>query len=169
MQRIVSFFLLITFLFSAIGCYLLFFYCDMHNRRTIQNQMADSGSLLTLYVHKSEIKNIVFRKEGKEFMFNGEMYDIKNSYWNGNYMVFICKHDKRETELLAGLSVVAKQNADSGSHNEKQSNKLLKDIFFSVYEIFLLVFHYIVVIPEEFNFHSRFLFSMSPPPEVFPF
>lgn len=75
---------------------------------------------------------MVFREEGREFLFKGEMYDVKSITLDGDFVVFHCINDKTEKRLLAGLDTQAKNNSDSNSSDEKQdsfSKNPVKDLF----------------------------------------
>lgn len=133
-NRITSFLLLTLFLFNAIGCYLLFFILNSENRSTMQSDLRKGHHIQLMRIHRSEIKNVVFREEGKEFIFKGEMYDIKSITRDGDFVVFHCINDKTEKRLLAGLETQAKSNGNSGSSDKKQDNASknhIKDLFCS--------------------------------------
>ncbi|MBI4930466.1 MAG: hypothetical protein HY841_06870 [Bacteroidetes bacterium] len=132
MKRIVSIALLSLFLFSIVGYYILFLAMDSQNRNEIQSSLFQNTSLETLRIHKSELKNILLKDNGKEISFNGEMYDVSGESFDGDYITFHCKHDQKETTLLAGLDKQVKNNSDSKSSSEKKQNgkKPVKDLFF---------------------------------------
>ena len=105
---------------------------EAKNRNEMQSNLFPS-SLETIRVHKSELANITFKDNGKEIIFNGEMYDVKIKSESGNYITFTCKHDEKETTLLAGLDKQVKNNTDSNTPAKKQndsSKNPVKDLFF---------------------------------------
>src|ERR1039458_6854017 len=92
-------------------------------------------NLLTIRIHKSEIKNIVFTDDEKEMSYNGEMYDIKDKSQDGDYIVFHCLNDKKEETLIADLDKHIQNNIDTKSSSERKQNtvskNILKDYFLS--------------------------------------
>ena len=98
----------------------------------MRSALGKENLLQTIRIHKSELKNILFKKDGKEISFNGEMYDIKSKYFDGDYIVFHLKYDKKETKLLAGLNKHVQYNSDAKSSSEKKQNNKnpVKDLFF---------------------------------------
>ena len=78
---------------------------------------------------------VVFKDNGKELYFNGEMYDVKDESSDVNYIIFHCINDKKETNLYAELGKQVKQNTDSNQSSEKKQNTFLKnpvnDLFFT--------------------------------------
>ena len=92
-----------------------------------------SLDIQTIRIHKSEIKNVVFKDKGKEFILNGEMYDIKAKFSEGDYTIFRCVNDKKEKQLLTELDRNTQTNIDvNSSSSQKQddiSKNILKDYF----------------------------------------
>lgn len=126
--------------------------------------------LETIRIHKSEIGNIFFKDDGNEFLYNGEMYDVKSKSVCGDYLVFYCIKDSKEKQLLSGLDKHVKYNYDSKSSSEKKKNDSsknpVKDLFVfeknvSIQYSFLYLFQSVIC-----NLQSAILFSPSPPPEV---
>ena len=131
-KRITSITLLSLFLFNIVGYYFLFLISDFENRNKMQTNLLQS-SLETIRISKSEIAEVIFKDGGKEISFNGEMYDVKSKSESGNYFIFNCKYDKKETSLLAGLTTHVKGNTDSNSSEKKKNNlskNPVKDLFF---------------------------------------
>ncbi|TAL57620.1 MAG: hypothetical protein EPN85_13695 [Bacteroidetes bacterium] len=127
MKQVASILLLILFLFNITGYYALFFALNSENKTAIKNNICEGKHLQTMCVHKSNIKNIVFKEEGKEFVYNGEMYDIKSIIRDGDFVIFHCINDKTEKQLLAGLQTHVKNNSDSNSPPDKKQNDSTKN------------------------------------------
>lgn len=118
------------------------------NRTEMQSNSFQT-SLETIRISKTEISKIIFSDEGKEFSMNGEMYDVKNQSDDGDYILFHCKHDQKETSLFAILHAHVKNNSDSNSPEKKQNDSTKNP----VKELFCF---------EKNNFVSNFLFVEFP-------
>lgn len=167
-MRILTISILFLFLFNTTGYYFLFLICDSSNRSAMQNKLFQETSLETIRVHQSELKNVILKENGKEICLNGEMYDVRSRSLDGDYVVFICIHDPKESKLFAGLDRHVQYNSDSKSSSEKKENDKnpVKDLFFYQTKI-------VVVSSILFGFPSvicplpsAYLPSLALPPEV---
>ena len=166
MKRAASAILLSIFLFSNIGYYVVFFVLNGQHKSEMQRFVLNEKNLETIRIHKSEIKkNIIIKNDGKEIAYMGEMYDVKNKFFDGDYIVFHCKHDRKETKFLAGLEKYVKYNSDSKSSSEKKQNNKnsIKDLFFNSSNL-----PFSTSTPFEFKSYSLHLTSYIFPTLPFP-
>ena len=143
---------------------------DSSNRNEMQGNLFQQTSLETIRIHKSELKNMIFKNEGKEISFEGEMYDVKSISEKGDYIIFNCKRDKKETHLLAGFDKQVKNNSDSTTPEKKQnktSKNPVKDLFFYKSTIFMDE-GIAIEFPPSFCHFTSYISSPLPlpPPEV---
>ena len=131
----------------------------------LQNQL----TFETIRIKKSELGNFVFKNDDKEISINGEMYDIKNKRTEGDYFIFQCLKDKKETTLFAALEQQIKHNADSKSSSEKKhdtsSKNPIKDFFLSDDSHFISNFNLIVLKFVICKIETTYLSIFSPPPK----
>lgn len=125
-KRIASFLLLVLFLFNVVGYFVLYSVLDTDNRAAISRKTIEPQCLQTVRIHVNDMKNIVFRDHGKEFLYNGEIYDIKTRSTEGDFIVFRCINDKKEKQLLAGLQFHVKNYADSNTSSDKKQDNSSK-------------------------------------------
>ena len=170
MKRIASIFVLSIFLFNIIGYYVLFSLLNLENKEEMGLVLQNGTSLETIRIHKSELANIVFKDGDKEISIKGEMYDVKTTSTEGDYIVFHCLKDKKETKLLTALDKEVNYNSNSNPASEKKPNDShknpVKDLFFNTNNS-LLSFS----IPHAFKSHivhctSCIASAPSLPPEV---
>ena len=110
----------------------MFSFLNMENRTEVQSSLNNPHSLEVLRIHRSELAHVIFKDEGKEFMYDGEMYDMQSISTDGDYMVFHCINDNTEKELLSGLNSHVKNNFDTNStptQKQDSSKKIIKDLF----------------------------------------
>ena len=133
MKRISSLLFLSLFLFNSIGYYFVFLLSDSNNREEIRHSLSKDASLEIIRIHRSELATISFKDNGKEFSLHGEMYDLKSRSEKGDFIFLVCMHDKKETQLLAGLDAHVKYTTDSKSPTDKKQNNSsknpVKDLF----------------------------------------
>jgi hypothetical protein len=123
MKRAASIFLLSLFLYNVIGYYFAFSFLNWKNTSQMSLIVQKSNSFETLRIHKSELKNIVFKDGGKEISYKDEMYDVKDKVIDGDYIVFQCIKDSKEKNLLADLDKNIQNNIDAkSSSGKKKSN-----------------------------------------------
>ena len=134
--------------------------------------LKEKGSLNTIRIHQSEMADVIYKDKGKEILYKGELYDVKTTSKNGDYIVFTCVNDKKETTLLVSLNNQTKYNSDSAPSSEKKqdtsSKNPVKDLFLhknitsqdlSAAVVFpTATFHLTSYIPDTLPL---------PPPEVF--
>ena len=164
MKRILSLALLFLFLFNVAGYYFLFLMLVPANRNEMRNTLLQHTSLETIRIHKSKLHTVSFKDGGREILYHGEMYDVKSRSEKGDYILFTCKHDSKETKLLAGLNKYAKSNSSSNTADKKQNDKNpVKDLFFHENRIILnesVAFYF----PSALCHFTSYLSPVLPPP-----
>lgn len=60
-------------------------------------------------------QSIIWEEEGREFLLNGEMYDVKKTAVRNGKTYLYCLSDKKEESLLKKSSTTAHKNNKSGS------------------------------------------------------
>lgn len=105
----------------------------------MKKMIRDEKYIETVRIHRSELKDIVFKDHGKEFLYKGEMYDIKDSTTEGDHILFRCVNDKTEKKLLAGLKEQIRNNGGTDSTPGKKQNDSsknpVKDLYFCIEDI----------------------------------
>ena len=109
----------------------------------------------------------VWVREGKEFRYKDEMYDVLKSESINGKMVYYCVRDKDEKELEASFEKLLKKNQDNQG---KSKNNALKELS----KYFPVAKPEVPAIQKKFNFNSvsiSFYKSLekdilSPPPEI---
>lgn len=111
---------------------------------------------------------IKWEKEGKEFMLNGEMYDVaKIKKVNGRILLY-CLNDKKEKELLRHFEKAMKHDANSSKPGKNSIKFQLSDFTFVATEKSTVAIIPVEKINVFFNtiLHSPFLEITVPPPKA---
>ncbi len=86
-------------------------------------------SLLVQFTFTSEYENkyVQWEKEGKEFKYKGDMYDIVRMSGHRNSVTYTCLRDKDEKKLIADFQNLLKKNLENeGKTKNNQPNELSK-------------------------------------------
>lgn len=76
---------------------------------------ATSEHTLTLQLHASEIQ---WKKAGKEFIWQGELYDVRSirHHAESSSCIIVCVHDTLETELISLLRHITLRKSPAQNH-----------------------------------------------------
>jgi hypothetical protein len=102
------------FLFNAIGYQLVFAFLIFQQEVEMHSLIAESGSesLELIVIDSSDHPELLIVSE-KEFFYKGCLYDVKFKEYKGNKMVFHCKKDEKELNLLNHFSKMSDENTAS--------------------------------------------------------
>lgn len=106
MKKTVVLFLLCIFLFNNIGYYVAFKVLQCHVKREIKAEIKKGlqlSDLAIITLQQDELATIDWRDNGKEMVYNGELFDIVRRVEDKNAVTFYCINDKQEHELFANL------------------------------------------------------------------
>lgn len=123
-------------LFNLAGISLVFTFQKARLRREMKAQI--KGHIPKDQLHKfSDIaaggNDILWTRKGKEFMLNGEMYDIVYSEKEKDSTYYYCINDSEETRLFAHLDEMVGKKMKEESNSGKQSGKLIRALTSLVY------------------------------------
>lgn len=134
MKKSLSILLLLAFGISIIGFFPLFKILQYQTRREIKLQIKQG-------IPENELHKIVFAanekpewvREGKEFRYKNQMYDIVRKEKSNGSTIYYCVNDTEETQLFANLDVIVKKQMDDENSPIGNSIKVLMKIFSQVY------------------------------------
>ena len=114
MKKFITTILLSVILFNAAG-YEIVFACLLINcgEEVYENE---SGNQTTLLINSTNLDKLV-RKNNKEIIYEGVLYDVKDEKIVGNNLVIHCMMDKEEQEVLDHFVTFRSEN------DKKNSNK----------------------------------------------
>lgn len=103
--------LMIPYLLVVLG--VLSNYIALYHRFSFQAKVASSPleDLKTLTLSKSEFEKIIWIEEGKEFEYQGKMYDVATFEERGNNYVISCESDSLEDLFISLLKSVGKSKS----------------------------------------------------------
>ena len=171
MKRLVSFILLLLFLFISDGYYLYFRYLQHKINTEVKNEIRKGlkeEDLSLIIVSVNDRQEIFWTRKDKEFRYKGSMYDVVSTEVKGQKIYYYCLNDVKEKQLLARFQQTNRRRAKTlmnlkrvmGSKYFTEKPSFTTDlcttgILFSEYQE-----HYHSLIPEtnspppKFNFFS---------------
>lgn len=112
--------------------------------------------------------NIKWEKEGKEFMLNGEMYDVAKIKKVNDRILLYCLNDKKEKELLRHFEKAMKHDSNSSKPGKNSIKFQLSD--FTIADTAKTIATILIIektIPlSGTTLHSRFKEITAPPPKA---
>lgn len=120
--------LLLLFIYNSFGYLLLFFpvqnLIKYYVHKSIVEKKIDPKDLSILAFNLYDLQNnkydFVWKKPGKEFRFNGKMYDIENKKLSSDTIYYTVYYDHKENILEEIFSIHQKDNQRNKSQNNTQ-------------------------------------------------
>lgn len=164
MKRIHALLLLIILLqIGAGGIFLLWQSLHQYNMLHVQHHK----NLVFLHVEKQDFAILHWEKKGKEFIFEGKRYDVKNIAVEDGKYIIACVHDTKEEKIVRNL---ISQYSDNQATNKKTAT--LKYPFFEyIYSLqniatFIFTPENKQIIAENVAAYWFYDKVISPPPQV---
>lgn len=130
LKKALSIFLLTAFLFDLFGYLPLFKIAQYKIRKEIKTLLKErvpENELCVITIPVRELKDIDWKREGKEFKRNGTMYDIVSYKTENDVIHYYCVNDEQETKLFVHLEETVNQQMNNDkSPIGKTAKNLLK-------------------------------------------
>ncbi len=174
MKKAPAILLLILILYQLVGYYSIHQFQVYRVKKEVKKLVKNNipqEQLTTIAISISEIDRIKWVKKDKEFIFEGEMYDVVKAIKAGNTITFYCIADFKETALFAKLDDYVNDFIASNPNKRKQNSHI-----FGRFQFEYLLQKQIVVTPKttsnnklnpfsEIQAYMAFLNIESPPPK----
>lgn len=131
----------------------------------------DKEELVLLRFTAEETQTLLKWKHPGEFEFNGEMYDIVESFFAGDSVFYYCWWDHDETHLNKQLNGLIARAAGQNEQTKDRVNKMyqfFKSLYFDEQhdnQTFLFATNLTISCLYQNNFHSRRFPPPVPPPQ----
>lgn len=116
--------------FSQVGYYFVMLVSQHQLKEDIEeaihSNLAQKEMEVISYTDNS--KNIFWEEEGKEFLFNGTMYDVVSTAVVKGKKILYCINDEKEKQLVDKYSLLTKNN--SGDSKKQKNNAFQFEYFF---------------------------------------
>ncbi len=147
----------------------------MHHSRHLQKeaikekifkQLKDDELQIISYTENKE--HIYWEEDGKEFLFNGEMYDVVKTTIVDNKTILYCINDKKEKALVEKYNSITKQNSSS---DKKGKNNIDNSINLFIHQIENSRNGYFIISLHDFSYYNSLtvdciVSKISPPPKA---
>jgi hypothetical protein len=141
--KLVAFLILVLFLYNSFGYLFVYFPSSLLIKhfvhKSIKEKKINPEDLSILAFKISELKNnkynFIWKKPGKEFRFNGKMYDIEDKTVSDDSIYYTVYYDHKENILEKLFSLYQKDGEKDKSQNTLQ-RVLLTGLFFEQIKYF---------------------------------
>jgi hypothetical protein len=111
------------FLFNAIGFQLLFTFLILQQEEEMHSLITESGSeLLEVILIDSSDYHDISQINEKEFFYKGGLYDVKYKEVQDGKIIFHCKKDEKELDLLNHFNKISDENTASKKQKPEDNN-----------------------------------------------
>jgi hypothetical protein len=135
MRKILSILMIFIFSYSVIGFYLSFEIEHNQIHKEVQSRIIKSlpeSQLAVIKIPFSDKKKIRWKEYGKEFNYEGNMYDVVRSEIRTDTTYYWCFSDEKETKLLVHFDQLIKDQTDHSRSKQIQKkqevNYFLKEV-----------------------------------------
>lgn len=156
MKSIISFILIFGILINSIGNIIIFSIYQSSVRNEIQQDIKSDKSkkkIEILKFSKADLKKRFIRfVKHDEFIFNNQLYDIKNSKVVGDSIFYYCINDTKEKDLIEKFS----NDYEKNTENKSKSN-FAKIITPKLLEYYVINYHSVLFIKDLFVFIDNYI------------
>jgi len=174
MKKAIPIFLVCIFLFNTLGYFIAFKAVQYAVKNEIKFQIKSNlpiTELTTITINKTHLATIEWKDNGKELIYNNEMYDVVRSNETATSITYYCIHDKKEKLLFTNLDDHINAHIITDKPVKNPASKKLADhvvkLYFETSYLFGFnnfkkhsVFSYITII-----YTPALIETNSPPPE----
>lgn len=174
MKKAASIFLLGIFLFNIVGYFIVFKVAQLEARKEIKTKIKlgiPDRELTAIEFKKSDLPNIHWEKENKEFYYQDKLYDVVKKDEKSACVIFYCIDDKQEQVLFSSLdehvnTFITSHNSKSNSSSKKLNEHVVKIYFSNSFDFkFITNSNLVSYSFSAKNYPSEFPEINSPPPE----
>ena len=143
--------MMVMLVFSQIGYYFVM-HMAQHERKEFIKELLHKNindDILTVIDFTTNKQKIYWEEEGKEFFFNGDMYDLIKTKNVQGKIFFYCINDEKEKELINNYNTVTKNNSST--------DKKTKNTFENSFSPYLLI-NFCIFFPLK-SLNNKYFFT----------
>ncbi len=133
LKKFFTSFILLLFLFNIFGFYIPYLVKRTVIRSEMNRLLEESlpGNLIVKlsFDLNAEKDSPAWVREGKEFRYNDEMYDVLKSEIHNGKVTYYCVRDRDEKELESSFEKLLKKNQDNEGKSRNMAQKELSKYF----------------------------------------
>lgn len=140
------------------------------NQQIVRHEMLEAMEQKELQTIVMASDKVEWFETGKELVIQGELFDVKEYRFEGDYMIAKGLYDKKETELKYSLERSMKEN-ENEARGSKIINKLMTQLIWDQNDQQVLAGSSIIILKKEFplyifNLTSSDISLPYPPPKI---
>ncbi len=174
MKKVLSILFIFIFLYNITGYFAVFKILQFKIRQEVEHEIKENPyakNIVIISIPNKEIASLRWTKQGKEFKYKNELYDIVRRKSTKGKTIFYCFQDKKEKKLFTNLSHHIQIHTTTNTNQRRKANnyikKLAKDYFFIFKNTsaFFETSHNINYKDYIQAYNSIFIEVLSPPPQ----
>jgi hypothetical protein len=168
MKKGTSLVLIFSILYSLMGFYLVFNIEKDTIKEEIKEKLINSlpeNELSLIKISSGEYSQITWTEEGREFRYNGNMFDVVKIKIRTDTTYYYCYIDQKENKLFSNLDELVKDQTDS---SKSKTNQKKQEIIYFYCDLF---FHQCITETPVLYFNCLSLYQsidadiLFPPPK----
>ena len=172
MKKTFALFILLVFALNITGLYIPFYLVRSYIRNEMNEKAKDelkTESLVELtFSVKDKLEGFTWSREGREFKFGNEMYDVVKAERLGDKVVYYCLRDNDETNLNYIFNALVKKDNEKNKKENFNYTKELSKFNLSANKLTILSIHPVFQsVVTRYFYQSLHNEVISPPPEFF--
>jgi hypothetical protein len=130
MKKILAILILLLFWFSIVGYFHIFRLLQEEVRHEIKYSLKqgipEKDLTILSFSHGDRINWV---RQGKEFRYEGRMYDVVRQTENDRGVTYYCIDDEKEARLITRMEQLTRDSAQRSSSSSSNSSRILQLIF----------------------------------------
>ena len=169
MKKSLSIVLVFVFFYGIMGFYLNFTIEQYRVKEEIKEKIISSlpeNELIQVKISSDELKKLIWTEDGKEFRYNGNMYDVVKIKKSSGITCYYCFNDEKESKLLASLDKLVKDQTDNSSSRTTQKKQTITYFVSSIHLTQCLTEAPVLFFDSPSRYKSVTTDILSPPPRI---
>lgn len=169
MKKVISIVIILVLFYSMVGYYIDFKIEQFQLKESIKERLIKKlpdNELTLLKISHEKLNRLNWTEEGREFRYEGNMYDVVKIKIVGDTAYYYCFNDEKENKLITSVDKLIKEQ----THNTKSKNSNKKPVINYFFNKSILsfaanetIFHYFDYSPIYTSLKPDIL---SPPPKA---
>jgi len=169
MRKILSILLVFVLFYSVIGFYLNFkieqYWIKKEIKHKILNNLSET-ELTLIKISSGNCREIKWMEEGREFRYNGNMYDVVKTKTINDTTYYYCFNDENESKLLSHLDNLVKEQTGNSKSRTIQKKQVINYFFQQVLFAQFINMKSIFYIDFLSDYKSVIKDILFPPPKI---
>jgi hypothetical protein len=138
LKRLTAILFLTLILIYSLGYVVIFKLSEFHIKQDMKvliKKYVPNQKLLCITIDNANAKQLSWHENGKEFSYQGKMYDVVRTETSVGSVAYYCLTDEKETELMASLDKYFNDNTTAGAAQKHSTTPVMKEFAGAVFTL----------------------------------